>query len=371
MPIVPLHGHAALRRRLLDAAARDALPASLLLQGPRGVGKQRLALWLGQALLCEGAMDDRADGEPCARCRHCRYAVELTHPDLHWYFPRPRPKDADQTPAEVQADYAVARAERVERHGLYGPASGMEALFVATVRSLVSTAAVSPALARRKVFVVGDAERLVAQEGADAAANAFLKLLEEPPADTVLILTSSEPGALLPTIRSRVVTLRVPPLGTHEVEALLADPQVRAVLESDGVRDTPAALASAIGGAPGALFGGAASSAAAGEAQRLLASVLQGGRPERLRAAFMQGASKARGAFSDVLDALTVALRDVARDASAPRSAADSTPRDERRALAASRGVDAVERAKLRAAGNVSPQLLTAELLRELAAEFG
>ncbi len=370
MPIVPLHGHAPIRRRLLDAAARDALPASLLLQGPRGVGKQRLALWLGQALLCEGAMDGRAGGEPCDRCRHCRYAVELTHPDLHWYFPRERPKNPDQTPAEVQADYAAARAERVERHGLYAPASGMEALFVATVRALVQSAAVSPALARRKVFVVGDAERMVAQEGADAAANAFLKLLEEPPADTLIVLTSSEPGALLPTIRSRVVTVRIPPLTSAEVEGLLADPQVRGVLESDGVREPAATLAAAVGGAPGALFGAGARSAAAAEAQRLLDAVLRGGRPERLRAAFMQGASKARGAFSDVLDALTVALRDVARDASAPRGAGDPTPRDERRALAASRGVDAVERAKLRAAGNVSPQLLTAELLRELAAEF-
>lgn len=370
MPIVPLHGHAALRRRLLDAAARDALPASLLLQGPRGVGKQRLGLWLGQALLCEGARDDRAGGEPCGRCRHCRYAVELTHPDLHWFFPRPRPKDADQTPAEVQADYGAARAERVERHGLYAPASGMEALFVATVRAIVHSAAVSPALARRKVFVVGDAERLVAQEGADAAANAFLKLLEEPPADTLLVLTSSEPGALLPTIRSRVVTVRVPPLGTADVEGLLTDPAVAAVLEKDGVRESPAALAAAIGGAPGALFGGRERAAAADEARRLLAAVLQGGRPERFRAAFTQGASKARGAFSDVLDALTVALRDVAREASAPRGAGDPTPRDEPRALAASRAVDAVERAKLRAAGNVSPQLLTAELLREMAAEF-
>ncbi|GLC28091.1 ATP-binding protein [Roseisolibacter agri] len=370
MPIVPLHGHAPLRRRLLDAAARDALPASLLLQGPRGVGKQRLALWLGQALLCEGPHDDRPGGEPCGRCRHCRYAVELTHPDLHWYFPRERPKNPDQSPAEVQADYAAARAERLERHGLYAPASGMEALFVATVRALVQSAAVSPALARRKVFVVGDAERMVAQEGADAAANAFLKLLEEPPADTLIILTSSEPGALLPTIRSRVVTLRVPPLAAGDVAGLLEDAQVREVLAGDGVRESAATLAASLGGAPGSLFGGRERSAAAGEAQRLLAAVVQGGRPERMRAAFMQGASKARGAFSDVLDALTVALRDLARDASAPRSAADPTPRDEHRALAASRAVDAVERAKARAAGNVNPQLLTAELLREMAAEF-
>jgi DNA polymerase-3 subunit delta' len=360
VPIVPLTGHALLRRRLLEAAGRDALPASLLLQGPRGIGKQRLALWLGQALLCEGARADRPDGEPCGRCRHCRYAVELTHPDLHWYFPRPRLKDGDPSPADVQADLAGARAERAERHGLYAPSTGTEALYVAAVRSLVQQAAVSPALARRKVFVVGDAERMVPQEGAEAGANAFLKLLEEPPADTVLVLTSSEPGALLPTIRSRVVTVRVPPVAPADVLALLQREEVQGVLRADGVRDPVEALAERAGGAPGSLFGGRGGAAAAA-AQRLLDAVLRGGRPERLRAAFAQGAAGARGAFSDVLDALTVALRDLARDA---------VRHDERRALGASRAVEAVERAKARAAGNVSPQLLTAELLRELAAEL-
>jgi len=87
--IVPLFGHAQLRERLLDSARRGALPASLLLHGERGVGKQRLALWLGQALLCTGA------GAPCGECQHCRYVQELCHPDLHRFFPRPRLRDAD------------------------------------------------------------------------------------------------------------------------------------------------------------------------------------------------------------------------------------------------------------------------------------
>ena len=371
VPILSLHGHAPLRTRLLDAVARQALPASLLLQGPRGIGKQRLALWLGQALLCQGAPGDRVDGAACDRCQHCRYALDLMHPDLHWYFPRPRLKDGDASPAEVQADYAGARAERVERHGLYPPAAGTEGVYVSTVRALVQQAAMSPAMSRRKIFVVGDAERMVPQEGADAAANAFLKLLEEPPADTTLILTSSEPGALLPTIRSRVVTLRVPPLGRDDVAAFAADPVVAAALVAAGERRTGQALVDAAAGAPGSLIGGGERAAVDAEADRLMDSVLRGGRTERLRAAFMQGASRARGAYADVLDALTLRLRDLARDASAPRAPGDSTPRDAARALAAARGVDAVERAKQRASGNVSPQLATAELLRELHGVFG
>src|SRR5439155_14582105 len=119
--------------------------------------------------------------------------------------------------------YAQAIAERTAKNGLYTPPSGSDGIFVATMRAVVRAAAMSPALAHRKVFVVGDAERMVSQEGSDQAANAFLKLLEEPPADTTLILTSSEPGALLPTIRSRSVAIRVAPLTEAEVRAFLAD----------------------------------------------------------------------------------------------------------------------------------------------------
>jgi DNA polymerase-3 subunit delta' len=349
VPIVPLYGHAVVRERFLAALDRDVLPASLLLQGPRGVGKQRLALWLAQAALCE-----RAEGRPCGACRSCRSAGELTHPDLHWFFPRTRPRDADQSPAEVQADYAETIADRVKARGLYGPSSGSEGIFVAVVRTLVQLAAISPAIGRRKVFVVGDAERMVPQAGAEEAANALLKLLEEPPADTLIILTSSEPGALLPTIKSRVVCVRVAPLADADVRAFLADPAVVETLGKSSEDRVEAA-----GGAPGTLLGGPERDAPRNEARRLLEVVTAGTRADRMRFAFARGAAGARGAFSDMLDELTVALRDLAHDASGERG-------DPRLALGASRAVLHVEQAKARAEGNVNPQLVTARLLREL-----
>src|SRR5262249_42287023 len=93
MTIVPLFGHVDLRGRVAAARTRGALPAALLLQGPRGIGKQRAALWIAQLLLC-----DKPGAEPCGTCQHCRFVVALKHPDLHWYFPRPRPKDSDPSP---------------------------------------------------------------------------------------------------------------------------------------------------------------------------------------------------------------------------------------------------------------------------------
>src|SRR5687768_359329 len=204
MSIVELYGHDELRDRLLPRVIAGTLPQSLLLHGPAGVGKQRLALWLGQALICV------SDAPPCGACRECRYALDLTHPDLTWVFPRPRPKGSDSDPEDIAEDLAEATQKRAQKHGLYPAPPGSEGVYVATVRFLVRQASRTPALARRKVFVVGDADRMAQQEGAEVAANAFLKLLEEPPADTWVIATTSAIGSLLPTIRSRVVAVRVP-----------------------------------------------------------------------------------------------------------------------------------------------------------------
>ena len=211
VPLLPLHGHESLRRRLDDAIRRDALPGSLLLQGQMGIGKQRLALWLGQRLLCTGA-----EPRPCGTCQHCRYAIAGTHPDIHWYFPRPRLKDADPSPEDVEDDFRDAVGDRTKT-GVYPPPPPEEAILIATIRAMGHAAALAPALAARKVFVLGEADRLVVREDSEYAAGAFLKLLEEPPRSANIILTSSEPGSLIPTIRSRLVAVRVPPLGAEAV----------------------------------------------------------------------------------------------------------------------------------------------------------
>jgi DNA polymerase-3 subunit delta' len=254
-------------------------------------------------------------------------------------------------------DYADAISERLRDGGLYAPPSGTEAIYVASVRALVHLASYRPAMGARKIFVAGDAERMVPQEGADQAANAFLKLLEEPPADTTIILTSSEPGALLPTVRSRVVSMRVAPLPESEMREFLADSSIAAVLDRAGVVkgvDERLAVAS---GAPGALLAAGAHGDAHAAAASFLAA-LDSGRRENIAAAFALGGSKARGFFSDMLDALLSLLHQRLRDAVASG--------DRRAALRAMEGVDAVERARTLATGNVSPQLIGASLARRL-----
>lgn len=283
-------------------------------------------------------------------------AAELQHPDLHWFFPRPRHKDPDPDPAEVREDMADAIRERLGNHGLYEPPGGDFALYLATVRAIVQTALLSPAMGQRKVFVIGDAERMVAQEGSDQAANAFLKLLEEPPADTTLILTSSEPGALLPTIRSRTVAIRVAPLADAEVKAFLADDAVKGQL--DAPRDTSAWIRLA-SGAPGRLVAREAWEAALNQARRLLEAARSPDRGSRMRVALAQGASGARGKYAETLEALSVLLHE--------RSVTAAERGDDIGSFGAARAMEAVEATKELADGNVNPQLLTASLLQEIA----
>jgi DNA polymerase-3 subunit delta' len=264
----------------------------------------------------------------------------------------------------VAADLGDAADARLVAGGVYVPPDATDGLYVASIRALVRTASLSPALARRRVFVVGDAERMVPQEGADAAANAFLKLLEEPPPGAYLILTSSEPTALLPTIRSRVVAVRCAPPTEGEWLELLSQPAVATALEAAG-----GSVARARGVGERSLGALLSKSAADGgrtpaAAQAIVdAAVLPAGRgvdAAVARAAFVQGSAGARGGFAAVLDEVQRRLREECRAA--------VTRGDGERAAWFARACGIVEAGKVRTAGNANPSLLAARLLRDLRA---
>src|SRR5690606_33586274 len=149
---------------------------------------------------------------PCGRCAPCRLVDRLEHPDVHWFFPLPRP-DGASTPEKLRERLEEARWDELQlrREQPYRVPEHEKApaYFLAGIRALQHLASMRPSVGARKVFVVGDAELMVPQESSQEAANAFLKLLEEPPPATTIVITSSQPGALLPTILSRVLSIRV------------------------------------------------------------------------------------------------------------------------------------------------------------------
>lgn len=221
MGLHDLIGHEELRATLTRAHASETLPAALLLHGPRGVGKQRLALWLAQLTVCNSPTSDG----PCETCGPCRMTRSLEHPDVHWYFPLPRPKAASREKLidALEAARFQELAELRERSLAPSWSDDVRGIYLGIVTNLRRRASRRPTMAEGPVFIVGQAELLVPQEASPEAANALLKLLEEPPGQARFILTSSEPGMLLPTIRSRTVPVHVPALPRETVLSFLGE----------------------------------------------------------------------------------------------------------------------------------------------------
>ncbi|HEX6041776.1 DNA polymerase III subunit [Longimicrobium sp.] len=375
MPLPPVYGHADARAMLASAARAGNLSQSLLVHGPAGIGKERMAMWLAQRVMCEAP---RADG-PCGQCRSCRSIDRLEHPDVHWFFPLPRPDAA--TPEKLRDKLEEARgveleARRANPHHV-PQFDKAPAYFMGTIQNLQRLAGMRPAVGSRKVFVVGDAEAMVPQESSQEAANAFLKLLEEPPADTTLILTSSNPGALLPTIKSRVLPIRLLRLTADEVRDFL----VRELKMADG---EAASLAAVSEGAIGRALRLAPAGGNAGTLQRqretgreLLQAALADSEAARFAAANAVAPSGARGEFTGTLESLALWLRDLmAIAAGAPDTVAYAgadeallrrlASRPGLRAEGVARAILHVQEAQEMAGGNVNPQLILSDLLRSV-----
>src|SRR5216110_2060077 len=346
MPIPPLYGHEGIRHRLVGAIASGRLPQALLFEGPPGVGKQRLALWLAQALVCEAGK-----AEPCGKCQPCKLVLNLSHPDVHWFVPLELSKkggDADKQVELVEEALGEEMAAR-RQQPLYEPSSGLASHGIAAVRLLLRRLALTPALARRKVFVIGDADRLVPHTGAEAAANALLKALEEPPADATFILTTAAPESLLPTILSRVVRVRV---------ARLADSVVTAFAQHElgvtGQRELTQRVALADGRIGRLLADGDGRARGADAAEGFLAAV-EAGPARRYEFALGLQPFQARGGFREMLDGLLEQLREQARSGG-----------ETEKVVAA---ISQVLAARSLAQGNVNQQLLAAVLADELGGE--
>jgi DNA polymerase-3 subunit delta' len=306
-------------------------------------------------------------------------ALRLEHPDLHWHFPLPRPSGAS-TPERLAAALEEARAEELAalREDPLRPSWSDEAraIYLAAAQTLRRRAHSRPSVGERQVFVVGDAETLVPQESSPEAANALLKLLEEPPSSATFILTSSQPGDLLPTIRSRTLALHVPPLSLAVVEDFLVSVAGRAPADIAGAAHrSHGSIGRALGFLPDEGGGAGPLERLRGEALRLLEAALAPGPGEGFKRALEQRPWGARG-----LHDLIYALEEWVRDLAAAMAGADEHVMSRERAdhlrslasrarispAAPARAQRPLEEAHLLARGNVNPQLLVAGMLAGL-----
>lgn len=180
-------GHEAALASLFHAATSGRLHHGWLISGQPGIGKATLAYRFARWLLAGGTGADLATPESTPVFRRVAAA---THPDL----------------------FTVERRINVKTDKLQSE------IVIATIQEACAFMRLTPAEGGWRVVVVDGAEDMNPN-----AANALLKVLEEPPARAILLLVSSAPGRLLPTIRSRCRALPLSPLSEADVATLLAD----------------------------------------------------------------------------------------------------------------------------------------------------
>jgi len=202
---------------LKNALTSERISNSYLFQGQDGVGKFTTALYFGMALNCLAMPGKR----PCGTCNSCQKFLKFNHPDLVYVFPFPN-YELDQygrfKSDKVQAEYSKYIQLKIEQPWQDYHFSTNTEIRIKNIRLLEYRASMSPNEGNYKVFLIEHADEMNTQ-----AANAFLKTLEEPPSDTVIILTTSKPNSLLPTIISRCQQVNFQPLSRAVIEKELIE----------------------------------------------------------------------------------------------------------------------------------------------------
>lgn len=184
-----LVGHEDARRRMRAALASGRLSPALLVSGESGLGKGLFALWLVAASWCA------EESSPCGVCRTCRKVVTLQHPDLSILK---RITGEDEDPDGLGSRFEIT---------------------VEQVRQLaVSALGLRPLEASGRAILVDGSDDMN-----EEAQNALLKVLEEPPRGARLVLISSRPDRMLPTIRSRCQEVRLSALGPAQMQVFLGE----------------------------------------------------------------------------------------------------------------------------------------------------
>ncbi len=174
-------------------AGAERVPHAVLLCGPVGIGKRAFASVLAQSLLCKRT---RADHLPCGDCDSCRYFGLSAHPDFRMVQPD----------VEDGNDESEVKDKKVS-----------EVITIIKIRQLNDFISLTSHQNGRRAALIYPAEQLNIN-----AANALLKMLEEPPPETIFILVTNQMSRILPTIRSRCRIVKMPAPSRDQATAWLA-----------------------------------------------------------------------------------------------------------------------------------------------------
>jgi len=178
------------------------LGSAYLFYGPQGLGKWALALELAKALNCENN-----DTVPCQECSNCVKIAKLSHPDVVLVFPIPSTKKDEEN---LRQKYIAGfREEKLKEPYALVEFEKNALISKDRMKELKTEGYRRPFEAKTKVVIINQAEKMMRE-----SFNSFLKVLEEPPAYVHLILITSQPERLLPTVISRCQKIRFTPIKT-------------------------------------------------------------------------------------------------------------------------------------------------------------
>ena len=213
MPFSEFLGNTATVTRLRESIAAQRFPHSMILAGPKGAGKYTLALMLAKAVNCLNPTESGGLPDFCGVCANCRRIHDSANLETlveEAVAAREYLRDADKRETRIL----------IQTHPdvLIVPPDPPQLLIkLGQVRQVIHVAYYRPPVEARRSFTIFTSSAFMKE-----AANSLLKVLEEPPDHTTLILLTENPQELLPTIRSRAVIHRLGALPAAELEALLA-----------------------------------------------------------------------------------------------------------------------------------------------------
>jgi DNA polymerase-3 subunit delta' len=206
-------GQEGVKKQLIDAARKGVLPHAQLFYEQGGTGAFPLALAYARYLNCR----ERAEGDACGRCPSCLKYDALAHPDLHFVFPIARKEKRKEVCDDYLPEWRLMLKSRVYfniGHWLeyIDPGNSQVQIFARESGEIMRKLGLRIYEADYRVLLVWLPERLH-----PTCANKLLKMVEEPPENTVILMVSEEPDKVLGTILSRTQRLNIRPVRTEEM----------------------------------------------------------------------------------------------------------------------------------------------------------
>lgn len=226
------------KKHLAEMIGQNRLGHALLFTGREGTGALPLAIAFSQFVMCERVNRSLAPQEPslfgedmqepspipldsCGVCNSCKKANDLVHPDIHYSYPVISKKPGDKP---VSTDYIAEWREFISQNPYGNVYDWLQFIGAENKQGNITAQECNEILRKLSLKSFESAYKILVlwmPEYLEKEGNKLLKLIEEPPPNTLFILVAENDSMVLPTIVSRTQLLRIPPIATNEIEEIL------------------------------------------------------------------------------------------------------------------------------------------------------